>query len=90
MLPALKVLDISHSPLTRIDLAAPNLKRLFNRSEVLPANFTLKCGNLEVLAVNHLSIAKALHFRENLTRDLLYSPGPDDYTPSRSNQSQPC
>ena len=64
VLPKLKVLDISHSPLKRLDLEAPNLKRLFNRSAALPANFTLKCSSLEVLAVNNLSVARALISRD--------------------------
>ena len=64
VLPKLKVLDISHSPLKRLDLEAPNLKRLFNRSAALPPNFTLECSSLEVLAVNNLSIAKALISRD--------------------------
>ena len=47
VLPKLKVLDISHSPLKRLDLEAPNLKHLFNRSAVLPSQLYFKM--LEVL-----------------------------------------
>ena len=64
MLPKLKLLDISYSPLKRLDLEAPNLKRLLNRSALLPSDFTLKYSKLEVLAVNNLSLAKALISRD--------------------------